>query len=328
MKNLKPPEMKVPKTLVDLYQDLRDRHLLPLVALLVVAIIAAPIMLSEKGDDQPTDATLPTASARHVPPLGSPEGSRLTVVKVDPGIRNPRKRLAGRREKNPFAQPGAASGLGGNSTGMQAPPATTTTTTTGTTESSSSSPPPVETAPPSSPTTTTPAEVESTEPSGGGDGGGSPGTSPPKHQEAPAVRPPSRSPEEVSPSRNLIFYTFDIEVRIAKRVPAPENDEGAGTAPTDPTPVVKSGVAPATPLPGAKEPVVTYMGAKEGKTALLMVSNEVSEIMGEGKCLSGTGTCQLIALEPHEPEIFVYGPNKVRYKVEVLGMKTVVTGHS
>lgn len=42
---LKMPEMKVPTFLSDLYWDLHDRRLLPLVALIVVAIVAVPFLL-------------------------------------------------------------------------------------------------------------------------------------------------------------------------------------------------------------------------------------------------------------------------------------------
>ena len=67
--------------------------------------------------------------------------------------------------------------------------------------------------------------------------------------------------------------------------------------------------------------------AKEGK-ALLMVSNNVKSVFGDGKCLSGTDTCQLIEVEPGFPETFVYGPNDVRYRINVLKIEPVVTGHS
>ncbi len=41
--------IKPPKFVADLYADLRDRRLLPLVALLLVAIVAAPFLLSARG---------------------------------------------------------------------------------------------------------------------------------------------------------------------------------------------------------------------------------------------------------------------------------------
>ena len=42
---LKMPDLKMPQFLVDLYWDLRDRRLLPLVGLVLVAIVAVPFLL-------------------------------------------------------------------------------------------------------------------------------------------------------------------------------------------------------------------------------------------------------------------------------------------
>ncbi|HST69400.1 MAG TPA: hypothetical protein VLI94_07055 [Solirubrobacterales bacterium] len=90
---LKKPEMKVPPVLKDLFDDLRDRRLLPLVGLLVVAIIAAPFLL---GQD-------PEETESHV--SGGPEAtpaSQLTVVQATPGLRDYRKRLKARTPTDPF----------------------------------------------------------------------------------------------------------------------------------------------------------------------------------------------------------------------------------
>lgn len=86
---------------------------------------------------------------------------------------------------------------------------------------------------------------------------------------------------------------------------------------------------PTTPLPGAKAPVVTYMGlGNRAKHVLLMVSNDVKSIYGDAKCLSGTDTCQLLEVEPTFPETFVYGPNDVRYKINVLKVEAVPVGQT
>ena len=44
------PELKTPDFLSDLYYDLRDRRLLPVVALVIVAIAAVPFLLG--GDSE------------------------------------------------------------------------------------------------------------------------------------------------------------------------------------------------------------------------------------------------------------------------------------
>ena len=50
MPKLKGSDAKVPPVLADLYYDLRDRRLLPLIALILVAIVAAPFLLKERAD--------------------------------------------------------------------------------------------------------------------------------------------------------------------------------------------------------------------------------------------------------------------------------------
>jgi hypothetical protein len=96
---LKMPELKAPDFLADLYYDLRDRRLLPLVALVVVAIAAVPFLLGGEVEQ-------PTLPAPGAAALGaSPEKtSKLTVVEATPGLRDYRKRLRGRSPTDPFTQ--------------------------------------------------------------------------------------------------------------------------------------------------------------------------------------------------------------------------------
>ena len=49
----KMPTVKVPDFLADLYTDLRERRLLPLIALLAVAIVATPLLLSQRPPNRP-----------------------------------------------------------------------------------------------------------------------------------------------------------------------------------------------------------------------------------------------------------------------------------
>lgn len=91
--------LKAPAFLTDLYQDLRDRRLLPLVVLLLVGIVAAPILLGG-GSSEPEEEAPP-------PPVASAPDTAaksLTVVEAHPGLRAPSKRLSGRTPNNPFTQ--------------------------------------------------------------------------------------------------------------------------------------------------------------------------------------------------------------------------------
>jgi hypothetical protein len=135
---LKMPSLKVPDFLLDIYYDLRERHLLPLVAILLVALVALPIVLSGGSDSSEPEAAIATPSAA-VPT------SKLVVAKAAPGLREYKKRLAG-TPKDPFkqqytgAEGEAAEGVGSVSSSEES---------SATIESSESSGSPTETTSPS-----------------------------------------------------------------------------------------------------------------------------------------------------------------------------------
>ncbi len=102
--SLKKPELssglKPPQFAVDLYADLRDRHLLPLVILLVVGIFAAPILLGGGGDEEEESFGGGTVTTEEEQAAAS-----FAVVPSEPGLRDYRRRLGHRQPRNPFAQP-------------------------------------------------------------------------------------------------------------------------------------------------------------------------------------------------------------------------------
>jgi hypothetical protein len=278
---------KPPAFLNDLYEDLRDRRLLPLVVLLLVGIVAAPILL-KGGSSEPEEEAAP------VPPVASASnasGKSLTVVEAHPGLRAPGKRLADRTPTDPFTQRYTGSVRNG---GLPNEESSATTSTSeggavvegGTTASSGI---------PASP------EAGLPENSGGSSGG------------APA--------EDLSPGH---LYTFTLDVQISRTEEQPDGSKKMGEA------TARKDIKPPAPLPGAKAPVVTYLGVNyvKGKPrAMLMVSRDVSAIFGDAKCVSGTSTCELLEVEPGFPEIFEYGPNGVRYKFNVLKIEIARDGH-
>jgi hypothetical protein len=91
--------LKPPAFLADLYYDLRDRRLLPLIALVVVAIAAVPILL---GNDVEEPALPPAAGAALE--SSTAKTSKLTVVEATPGLRDYKKRLKDRSPSDPFEQ--------------------------------------------------------------------------------------------------------------------------------------------------------------------------------------------------------------------------------
>lgn len=99
---LKMPDLKVPPFLADVYYDLRDRRLLPVVALVVVAIAAVPFLLGDS--EEPLLAPTAAEEAAEAARQEIAGASSLTVVEAKPGLRDYRKRLKGRTPTDPFEQ--------------------------------------------------------------------------------------------------------------------------------------------------------------------------------------------------------------------------------
>ncbi len=128
-----------PQILSDLYRDLRERRLLPLVVVLVVGMAVVPIALSSSPKSTP--GPLPPA-----PVAAKANAPSEAVVVANPGLRDYKKRLAGDTSKDPFIQQftasasagsAAATGSGSGSTGETSPAGTDTTSgSTGSTGSS------------------------------------------------------------------------------------------------------------------------------------------------------------------------------------------------
>jgi hypothetical protein len=90
---------KLQKVFGDVVYDLRNKGLLPVVILLLVAIVAVPVLIS-RGGSSSTGTLQPTAGKV---PLSTPE-TEAAVVSYNPGIRDYKRRLDGLSAKNPFHQ--------------------------------------------------------------------------------------------------------------------------------------------------------------------------------------------------------------------------------
>lgn len=277
MKRLKGPELKlselkVPPFLSDLYWDLRDRRLLPLAALVVVAIVAVPFLLGGKSDEGAGPDRLTVT-----PPTVESDGaraSRLVAVEAAPGLRNYHKRLSHRSPNNPFKQRYTAPQLAGSELGGELSSTSSTSTTTTT---------------------------------GGGDGGSSSGSTEPDGGGA--------APGE------LRYYTTAADIKIVR-----SETKADGSVVHD-KPVVHHRVLPPAPVPGEKQAAVVYMGVAQNHKPLLLVSDAVKGVFGDGVCLAGSTVCQLLELEKGVPETFVYGEDgKVRFKITILKIELVSAG--
>jgi hypothetical protein len=296
---LKIPDLRslqVPAVLRDLYEDLRDRRLLPLVGLILVAIVAVPFLLGGAAEEEVAPA---------VPPLeagGPSTNTSLAVVPAAPGLRDYRKRLRHRSATDPFKPQYTGPVLEGTQLGGSPETSTTATTSTATTSTESSG---------SSGSTSAPS---SETPSPSGSAGGSPSVPPGKGSGGD-----SEDEGGVTAEGELTFYTFALDVKITKTTTLPKSK---------PEVVQKDGILPPATLPGAKTEVITYIGVspKTGK-ALFIVSEDVGSVFGDVECVAGSGRCQLLELEKGLPVTFLYGENDARYKVNVLDVETVATSN-
>jgi len=300
---LKKPDLsslKVPPVLRDLYQDLHDRRLLPLVALILVAIVATPFLLGGGGEEE--EPSLAPSVPLEASTSSSADES-LAVVPAMPGLRDYRKRLRHRKSHNPFKPHYTGPVLAGTQLGGSTETTTTTTETT-TTESSSS------------------ATVESSPAPPSTSSGGSSGGAPPEPGNGNSGGN-GKGDSGTTGTDQLTFYAFAIDVKITK---TKTEADGSKSKPEE---IEKERVVPPVALPGEKTQVVTYMGISPKTTKpLLLVSEEVESVFGETECLAGNGRCQLIEVEPRMPVTFVYGESKVRYKIVVQKIYPVPTGHS
>jgi hypothetical protein len=265
---LKLSEIKVPGFLQDVYYDLKDRHLLPIVAILIVAIVAVPIALSQSGSEDASSEE--TGGTVAIQSTAGGQSAQL-VARSAPRLREYRRRLNHRQAEDPFHQQysgtesttAAAEGGSGTSSGESSP------TEFG--EPAESSP--------------------------------APETASPETGSAPGVT-----------HSKLTYYSYAIDVRISSG----STQEGGKKV------TVKRNLPELTMLPSRETPAIVYMGStKDGKKAVMTVSSDVQAIFGDGKCLLGSQTCQLLAMEPNLPETFVYGAEAHTYKIELLKISLV-----
>jgi hypothetical protein len=123
------------------------------------------------------------------------------------------------------------------------------------------------------------------------------------------------------PPGELRLYTTAADIKIVRSETKPDgkvvHDE----------PVVQHRVLPPASIPNEKTAAVVYMGMDKNRKPLLLVSDAVTGTFGEGKCLAGASTCQLLEVETGMPETFVYGEGgNVRFKITILHTEPVVAG--
>ncbi len=279
---LKSSELKAPDFLVDFYYDLRDRRLLPLVALVVVAIAAVPFLLGDDGEGPALPAPAPEAGTAGT----AADGFELTVVESAPGLRDYRKRLHG-SPTDPFVQryTGVPSTSQLKSIGTES---AVETGTGGDSEALGGS---------GGESVTTPESSSGTVADGGSSPGGSGGAPSGGGSDGGATARP---------------YELVIDVQISRTEKTADGKEKTGEV------EVRKNVPVLTQLPGKKTPVVTTMGANFSKERLLfLVSHQVKAISGEYACVTRGEVCELLEVELGMLLEFVYEPSGARYAIKV-----------
>jgi len=295
------PSVKAPDFLRDIYYDLRERRLLPLVALIVVAIAATPILLGQKSE-----VSVPPAGAG----LGALESgagktSALTVVESTPGLRDYRKRLHG-KPTDPFVQqytgvPGTSklkstsSGESSESSGGGESSGSAGEGAGGSLESGSGS-------------------------SGGGETGGSSGGSGgggSSHGGSGGGAPPKPD----SGSLRIIEYVYDMQISHAETTADGKQKMSK--------PEIRHHVKTLAQLPGKKLTVATVGGINfhTGKIYFL-VADGVHSLGGDFRCVTRAPgeLCELLEIEAGFPLELTYGPNKVLFRIKVTGIDAVWAG--
>lgn len=274
---MKSPELKMPTIFRDLYRDLRDRRLLPLVGLLVVAIIAVPFLLK---DTQPQLS--PTQGQVGIPvTAGTPPSKLLVVSDTSTEIRRYTKRLHGLQKRNPFALHFTAPALGTGATTLDSTGTTTSTTATSTTGTGSSTTTTTTDTSTTTPTTTTPTTTTPTTPDQP-DGPGGDGT--------PAVQVETK------------YVSYEINAKVGE----PGNTHIRKGIPE--LTMLPNEAHPVALFMGVSD---------DAKKALFLVSNDVTSVFGDVGCGFGDDTCQLLELEPGFPVQFTLGDGKNRYTISV-----------
>jgi len=88
---------RIQKFFGDVVYDLRNRGLLPVVILLVVAMVTVPLLISRGNSDSPSASLQPTANTKP-----APEAEQAVLAYNPAGIRNYKSRLNDLSSKDPF----------------------------------------------------------------------------------------------------------------------------------------------------------------------------------------------------------------------------------
>ncbi|HXD63126.1 MAG TPA: hypothetical protein VNV17_00840 [Solirubrobacteraceae bacterium] len=256
-----------------LRRDLVERKLWMVVAILVVALVGAPVFLL-KGASASTTPMVPA------PPAAAATTAQTTTSTTTPSA-EPVKVVLARIARNPFAsgvhklspKPAPATSSSGSSSSTS----TTASASTSPTPSSSSSTAPVSMVSPSPAITASSPSRASSAGSTGSDAG-----------TAPTSTIASTSPlrQETKPAKIQSWAMYSVSLRFGKDLSVP----------------VKNDVARLTPFPNVVAPQVIFMGVmSDGSSAVFALHAGVGHT-GPGLCRPDHAHCSAIVLKAGQTE--------------------------
>lgn len=245
-----------------LRRDLLEHKLWPLVALLVVAVIAIPVFMLKGA---PAANGTPTPLPPHIPVTTPSAAGPVATVPV--------KVLVASVPRNPFAS--GEPKLSTKPTSETKAPASTSTPTTTTSASTTTAPAAmVSPSPAATPTTATPPAT--------------PVTSTPSTSPTTSTTPTSTTPSTptATPAAILSWTLYSVAVRFGKNTSVP----------------IKTDLARLTPLPSAKQPEVMFMGVMAGGQHAVFTLGAGITHTGPGLCRPDRTRCAAIVLQDGQTE--------------------------
>ena len=280
--------LESPQILSDLYRDLRDRRLLPLIGVLLAGIVIVPIVLSKSPEAPPPAPATAAVTAKQ----SSSAVPAEQVVLSTPGLRDYKRRLKHDGPTDPFIPVG---GVTSGSPSAGVPGANNSLASTGQTDVLTAEGREAQAA--QNAADSGGATIPS---SGGGTatstlGSGS-GTS-------------TRSGQQVDESK---FFYYRVKVRSGQ---------------VDKELQVHDSVGSFASLPSKAAPALTFLGVTtdkslQAKAAVFLVSPLVSSVSGEGDCTLAGGACQTLYLKPGEHEDIVW-TDGLTYRLELVKFNLV-----
>jgi hypothetical protein len=271
--------------------DLLSRRMLPILAVLGVALLAAVAYAVLGGSSTPST---PTAAVAPAPAVTAPAGIAVTqaptstVQPVDETTSGSTHRAAG-SARNPFAPLPGAKKAASSATTTTTGSSTTTTSTSGSSTSGSST----------SGSSTSGASTTTPE-SGSSSSGTTEGTTAP-------------SKKTSTPSKQKTVYKVSVVFGTAP----------AGTPPLSAQLTPFPNLKRQQPLPSASQPLIVFRGViAGGKSATFTLVGEAI-LRGSAACLPSASQCQAIDLKPGQTEELEYiplGSTAVVYQLQVVSI--------